>query len=841
MRIFKDPSHWKKIIVILILADIVFFVFSFFSPSLPRLGISASHLKEELFVSLFVLISLYSLLERERVSRFFRSRRFKSSLLIFSGIASLQVLTRVPYLINNMALLNSDRSVLFLMIKNISSGVSFPIYFYGQLYQGSLNAYFYSLIYALIPSLRLSVLIGNILIFSIVVFLSCLLMNKITGSGSFFYSVFILSLPLSGLIFFSNDETRGIPFIVLLEILLIYLVYRVIHDKREGFVLIGVVAGILFWIYQPSTSLMIIIFVWMFLHLLFRRRVLVLVKPLILTVIGFVVGSLPHILAEINNDFINTKVLFFSKNILNNLRALNVTVISNLPGAVLTGLDSNGLISFIVAIFFVSGFVLSVYLAIREKDSRKIYLPVFFVINLVFLLLSRYPPLPRYIVHYRLYSYLTILIAILVFKEIRLFDRKVVKAIFLLCFVLITVWKSAERYPRLRIAHKENTEDIAEIQRIKENIILGNYWHTMRLSPFLDENKLMTAPPSSFRPEGIFSFSKYYPSALRLGDQWESRNKAFIAPDRKKGQIDALLRDLNISYKGHTLPSGEYVLYSDFSKGLSASFYDLLNSNLKQRYEQKIKRSYSAVREMILKIPEPVIDEGRIMLLMPGAAGLSNQEIEDDVFKDWRFVLKKGDKKISFPLEFSKEKISYSFPEALHCESGTYQAYVCFMNMPVHHCGEVECQSIDQNKRLTVSHLSDALSFVPIQDEQDKRRKGLPIDQLKIKLLERGVTSLEFHVYSFFNFESSIWTNRYTQKLFLNEKEIPVHHGDNKIKIEVSGEKEIKLGVKHKTLLHARDSKGNVLFFNTGAILEKIVVHSERTSSVVFPFLREVR
>jgi hypothetical protein len=839
MQFFKSLSRIKKIIVILIFADLIFFVFSFFSPSLPRLGMFGFHLEKELLVFFFVFVFFFCLLNKEKIITLIRDRGFQQKAGIFIGIVSLQFLTRIPFLINHNALLNSDRSVLFLMIKNISSGVSFPVYFYGQFYQGSLNAYFYSLIHALIPSLRLSVIVGNIIIFSLVIFFSSLLINKITDSRSFFYPVLILSLPLTGLIFFSNDETRGIPFVVLFEILLITLVYRVIFERKEHFVWIGLISGILFWIYQPSSTIMMITLGWMSLFLLIQRRFLVFARAFLFTICGFVVGSLPHLLAEINNGFINTKVLFFSKNILSNVRALNKIAISNLTGAVVTDLDANEIVSGMFVLFFAAGFIFSVYVAARNRDTRKIYLPALFCLNLMLLLLSRYPPLPRYLVHYRLYSFLAILIAVLLFMEIRLFDRRLIKILFVLCFVLITVWKSVERYPRLRASHGKNTKDIAEIRRTKEKVILGNYWHTMRLAPFLCEEKLMTAPPSSFRPDGIFALSKYYPAALRLGELWERENIAFIALDRKKDLIDTLLSDFDVSFTRKILPSGEYVLFSDFSKDLSGSFYDLLNSNLKTRYEQGIKPSYSFMKEWITEIPLPVIEEGHIVFVRPDTAGLPIQDLPDDFFKDWRCVLQKGDRSIGFPLDFSKKKISYSFPESLACESGKYQIFFHFMGMPVHHHGELELQERDQDKSLIVSFLTDSLSFVPFQDGQKETRKGLPIDGLEIRLLDEEITSLELHVYSFFNFSSSIWTALYSQQLVLNERIIPISHGLNEVKISMKGEHNLKLRTRHRTLLHTKDSRGNVMFYNTGAILEKIVIHTDHRSSTVVPFLRE--
>ncbi len=835
MQFFKKRKNIEKILLGLIAINYLFFIYYLFSPSLPKLKISVDNLTGELFLSLTVLALFYAFLKKNKLAKIIKSEQFKKIVFLFLGILFLLILTRIPYIINHQSLLNADKSVTLLMVKNISKGISSPIYFYGQLYQGSLNAYVYSLIHSLIPSLKISVLAGNLIVFSLFILVGALLINKITDHSSFFYPVIIMTLSLSGMIFFSNDETRGISFIVFFEILLIYLAYQVIFEKKGNFFTAGFIAGILFWIYQPSTSIILITCLWMLLSLLYQHRTNIIPKFFGFLSFGFLLGSLPHILGEVNNSFINTKVLFLSRGFFGNLNALNKDSILNILNATIMNLDKSTVVSYILSLIFIAGFTISVFLAVKRKDVKKIYLPLLFLLNLFFLIASRYPPIPRFIVHYKIYSYLVILIGILFFKELKLFHKKSFKYLLILMFIGITLWKTIERFPVLHAAHIKNKKDIAALNAVDDKIILGNYWHTVRLAPFLSEEKVITTTPTIVKPEGVFSYSKYYPLALKLGDMWRSRNKTFLSTSGKSQKINEILGDFNLNYLQKDLPSGKYTLYSNFSKNPSPALFDLLNSNLNKRYFTNKQSDFLYLKEKLSKVPDLVIKERNIILPCP-LRGF--QKVNKKAYKDWRYVLKREDFQISFPLDFSNGDISYKLPKTITFENGTYKNYVSYLNMPVIDCGEIEFKENDENNKFIISDLRDVSYFVTIQEEKQKSKRGLPLNHLKLKILDKTITTVELHIYSFFNFESSIWTKRYDQILTINKHKYTLKHGENRIIYEITDKKNIHMNTKYKTLLTARDLRGNFTFPNTGAILEKITLHSPYFTFTTRPFLK---
>ncbi|MEE9263898.1 MAG: hypothetical protein V3V11_05535 [Vicinamibacteria bacterium] len=144
-----------------------------------------------------------------------------------------------------------------------------------------------------------------------------------------------------------------------------------------------------------------------------------------------------------------------------------------------------------------------------------------------------------------------------------------------------------------------------------------------------------------------------------------------------------------------------------------------------------------------------------------------------------------------------------------------------------------------QSAALTISDVRDRVRF--FGPGKSRPRRGLPINGLELTVLDEKVSSIELRIYSFFDFGSSLWANRYTQLLLLNGEEIPLRYGQNTIVRPVPKQGRIHLDTKYKTLLFARDTQRNVEFHNTGGALEKIIVHGVGFSYQVVPFLREGR
>ncbi len=119
----------------------------------------------------------------------------------------------------------------------------------------------------------------------------------------------------------------------------------------------------------------------------------------------------------------------------------------------------------------------------------------------------------------------------------------------------------------------------------------------------------------------------------------------------------------------------------------------------------------------------------------------------------------------------SNEKSPLLPARSVGLEGGDYEAQLYYLGRSVHDYGRVEVSGAISD--LVLSQIRDETTFVrPDAGEGRSGVLGLPINGLPLTVRDEHIQSLELHVYSFFDFGSSIWTNRYDQVLLLEGKEM---------------------------------------------------------------------
>jgi hypothetical protein len=103
----------------------------------------------------------------------------------------------------------------------------------------------------------------------------------------------------------------------------------------------------------------------------------------------------------------------------------------------------------------------------------------------------------------------------------------------------------------------------------------------------------------------------------------------------------------------------------------------------------------------------------------------------------------------------------------------------------------------DLRDELTFFH-EDDLAFV----RGDALVSGLPAEGLRLELADEEIESIDLHVYSFFDFGSSLWASRYEQTLTLNQREFLLKPGTTWSAAAGRGPR-VRL-IRYKTLLPAR-------------------------------------
>jgi len=811
----REPAYRLRIALgIILYVNAALLVVATFSPSLPRIKVPEWLASGTLPATLILVVLAYLFLHRCALS----SLSLRKGTRYFGVVLSLLLLTRLPYLTNCQAWMNSDRSVTLLMTKHIAEGSSHPIYFYGQLYQGSLDAYFYSLVYRILPSLQLSVAITNIVIFSLFVLIGAALIQRITGSGSLFYPVLFLSMPLTSASFLSMDYIRGIPLIVFLQTAVIYLVFNMVFEGRQRAFLLGAVSGTLFWIYQPAVTTLAVTLAWAAAGLVWQRG-LGAGKALLLFLPGFLLGALPHVLSEINNEFFNTKTLFLSSRPAGIAEVFSATNLRNAFVAVVAGVDANPAVSMVLVALFLIGCVASLLQSSRQRSLRWIYLPSIFFLTLLLTILSGFSADTRWVAHYRLLSFFTLLIVALVLSPLDRFDGRLSRSVFATGWLLFAIWRTAEQGAALRGPHLANHQDIDWWANRRNAVVVGNYFNTIRFAPFVDESTVITTAPSAEDPDQIFALSKYYPLAFHLGGRWNDAPRHLIAHRRESRSVERWLAGLSIVSYTDKLPSGRYTIYSGFSPEPSPYFLSILSSYFRERYLPEIDAFDAILERKTKRENQPKVEGHRIVTPQLSSAISTEDQVAQFFQSNWRYVMKNDSGQISFPLGVDGEGAAFRVPAGVAPECGSYDEYLYFLDMPVSYRGSVEIEAETCDGSFVLSDLRDRLTF----SQGDELVSGLPVDGLQLKIKDREIESIDLHLYSFFDFDSSIWGNRYEQKLIVNHREFSLKQGRNLIRYRQANAAPIRLESRYKTLLPSHDTSGNVAFHNTGVVVERIV------------------
>ncbi len=804
-----------------------------FAPSVPRLPIPAWLSTGPLLLTLVPLLFVNGFRHRSALAA---SRK---GLLTFGAVLPLLLLTRLPHLANPLAFMNSDRSVTLLMARHIGEGVSRPVYFYGQLYHGSLDAYLYSLVYRAVGSLPLAAAIANLVLFSLFIGIAAALIQRISGSDSRFYPVLFLSLPLTAASFLSMDYLRGIPLIILLQTVLIYLVFEVVFENRERPFLLGSVCGLLVWVYQPALTIVAVTLTWAGAAVL-RRRSLQEWRARLLFLPGFILGALPHFLSELNNDWFNTRNIFLSTRPAGFAEVWSMDNLKRVFSAVVET-DANPAVSMpLVGLFLIACLVL-LGDSWKRRSLRPLYLPSILFSVLLLTILSGYAADTRWIAHYRLLSFFVLLVLALLSSRLDRIDGRWTRSGFALGWLLFAVWRGAEEESALGPPHRENRKDVEWLLSKRNVVAMGDYFNTFRFAPFVDESMVTAAAPSPEDPNHILEFSKYHPLALDLGRRWEDSPRYLIVRGRESRFVERWSRELGIASFAEELPSGRYTMYSRFSPSPSPYLFSILSSYLRERYLPEIEGFASILDRKTNRESRPRFEGRRIVGPAPEATVSADGEVAEFLQGNWRHVLRNEGGQVSLPARAIGDGAAFRLPRGVAPACGSYDESLSFLDMDFSHRGSVEIAGESCEGFVVLSDLRDELTFFR-EDELSFFRgenlvSGLPAEGLRLELADEEIESIDLYLYSFFDFGSTLWTNRYEQTLTLNQRELPLKPGRNVVRYRREEGPRVRLETRYKTLLPAHDSYGNVLFPNTGVVVERIVARRGNTTEDIGLFL----
>jgi 4-amino-4-deoxy-L-arabinose transferase-like glycosyltransferase len=238
----------------------------------------------------------------------------------WAGLAAALVIAlvgRVLLLMSGSVSFHSDEAVVALMARHILEGAR-PVFFYGQAYMGSLDAWITAAAFALGGESVLSIRLGQSVLYIGIVAVGWGAAWRLTGrTSAALIAALLLAIPPVLLALYTTATLGGYNETLLLGGLVWWLAYDVAHEYRRSlwrWGLMGLCAGLGWWTnalivtYAAPAALLILYALQQD-----RRDLSGYAVGIGAALIGFIIGALPWISFNLENDFAGLSFLIGSR------------------------------------------------------------------------------------------------------------------------------------------------------------------------------------------------------------------------------------------------------------------------------------------------------------------------------------------------------------------------------------------------------------------------------------------------------------------------------------------------------------------------------------------------
>lgn len=231
---------------------------------------------------------------------------------IIGGVILVAILWRMSFVIWNIMPFDADEAIVGLMAKHILAGER-PLFFYGQYYMGSLDAYFVSLGFLALGQKVWVIRLVQTLLLGGTIYLVMKVGEEAYGNLKIgFVAGLLLAIPNVNLLVYSTASLGGYGEALLFSVLVMWIAFRLkkhltaemmAWPKTHGlFILLGVVSGLAFWVNFLSAVVtfpcIVFVFIYLFRATLSGRAKL---SAFLLLALGFVVGLTPILISLFQN------------------------------------------------------------------------------------------------------------------------------------------------------------------------------------------------------------------------------------------------------------------------------------------------------------------------------------------------------------------------------------------------------------------------------------------------------------------------------------------------------------------------------------------------------------
>jgi hypothetical protein len=474
--------------------------------------------------------------------------QIKKTSIFFGAILFMAVLLRLVIIYTKCEGITSDNAIIGLMGKHILKG-EFPVFFYGQTYMGSLEAYIAAFFFFIIgvSAKSLSVAVGFVSILGIVsvYFLAReVAITKKDRNILGLYAMLAASLPPDYIFWHGLSALGGYPETFFFGNVLLLIALKILKTENEikklrYYVVFGFISGLAFW-----THMLVVCYIaasLLFLLINENKKFIFFRVPLFV-IPAFIFGSLPLWIYNIQNNF-DTFKLPTSSNIFEGLKYFCCTVPRLLLG-------SNPLWLFIIVLM-----IYGIAFLFLIKNSKKqffknprsvffflfLFVAYFFCVNgTAFLCCARY-----------LFPLFTVIVVSLAWFTNYCVNKNKYMGFIPLIFVLL--FNSTDIYKSYIDDKKETCKEekifgelIDFLDKNNLNTNYCPYWVSQKLN-FLSDEKIINSDPEGER-------YLPYEEAVATSDRI-----AFIEEDTK---LEISFNMLCESYARQTI--GPYSIYYDF-------------------------------------------------------------------------------------------------------------------------------------------------------------------------------------------------------------------------------------------------------------------------------------
>ncbi len=705
------------------------------SPSLPLIG-----------MLLLTLLRLYYRIRYKKIKIRLPEKKVRVAVFVLLVVA---LGFRIPFLINGFGLPNSDDAVPALMGKHIAEGGVPPVYYYGQLYMGSVAEHFFACLFFLFGYSVYLYKFATLLFFLGFILLQFVFLNKIFSFPFAFWVSLLSCLPWGHMLNLSFDGTGVYSLVLLLGTAQLYIAHLISWQRRQDLIpALGFLMGLSLWAHQISVCYILtalLLLVW-------KARWQV--KKYLTLMMFAAIGCLPVLMLEAYYGFRLFRFLlpggerFLLADKAERLVRMSRALISLDPhpaSYALLGLVLAGLISLC-------------YLSFRGKTIRPegIFCLFFLVFNFIYLF-SGFST--REAVRY-LYPLFTCLPVLLLsgFLLIRTKLQYTFLAMIILLVFLPFNWRGyTTAYLSVKTLHHSLKRVITTMEQTGQRLWRGEYWTAYLITALSGESLLVDSS----------TINRYYPYRLKYDNDQDTGNFAiWLSQANQKARAQKFMDSLE-------------ALQLDFKQDRIDDWllvYDVEGNASPDKFKGYIPSP----------IPEPELlgissSQGSLLL---GFKGLSGPEAQGY----WIHAEIPGYSSYRRSLSFEKGpvEIRLPYPQQTSC---TIRYFLEYKGSKIPSTSrEIAYSPVDAEPRkriLILSGLGPSTGKFSTQLRVCSKELSFELNRIQSSPLK-----VRLYLYSPFEFSHPYWYGRYYQSLKIHDdhrliKEVRLEDGENIVEFEL--------------------------------------------------------